>query len=124
MRIAVTATGTKLDSEVDPRFARACYILIFDSEGILVEAVDNRRNVATVHSPSPYVCKLLADKQVDLLLTGTCGTAALKSLGSAGIKVAFETWGTTVRGALEHLRIDAKPPESAAAASRFTSLPG
>lgn len=124
MRIAVTATGTKLDSEVDPRFARACYILIFDSEGMLVEAVDNRRNVATVHSPSAYVCKLLVEKKVDLLLTGTCGTAALKSLSTAGIRVAFETWGTTVRGALEQLRVDAKPSESPAAVSHFTSPPG
>ena len=32
MKIAVTSTGTELDSPVDPRFGRAAFILIVDSD--------------------------------------------------------------------------------------------
>ena len=42
MKIAVTSTGTDLESAVDPRFGRAAYILIVDSETIAFEALDNK----------------------------------------------------------------------------------
>ena len=32
MKIAVTSKGKTMDSEVDPRFGRAAYILVVDSE--------------------------------------------------------------------------------------------
>ena len=31
MKLAITSKGTDLDSEVDPRFGRAAYILIVDN---------------------------------------------------------------------------------------------
>ena len=40
MKIAVTSTGTDLDSEVDPRFGRAKYIIIVDSEAFDFEVLD------------------------------------------------------------------------------------
>ena len=45
MKIAITAKGNRLDSEVDPRFGRAPYILIVDTETLAFEAVDNSDNV-------------------------------------------------------------------------------
>ena len=45
MKIAVTSTGTDLDSQVDPRFGRASYILIVDSETLDHEVLDNQENV-------------------------------------------------------------------------------
>ena len=45
MKIAITAKGIRLDSEVDPRFGRAPYILIVDTETLAFEAVDNSENV-------------------------------------------------------------------------------
>ncbi len=38
MKIAITARGIRLDSEVDPRFGRAPYILIVDTETLALEA--------------------------------------------------------------------------------------
>ena len=45
MKIAITAKGADLDSEVDPRFGRAAYILIVDSETLDFEALDNKENI-------------------------------------------------------------------------------
>jgi predicted Fe-Mo cluster-binding NifX family protein len=45
MKVAVTAKGTRLDSEVDARFVRVPYILIVDTDTWALEVVDNRENV-------------------------------------------------------------------------------
>ena len=37
MKIAVTSKGVDLDSEVDPRFGRAAYVLVVDSETLSFE---------------------------------------------------------------------------------------
>ena len=45
MKIAITAKGTTLTDEIDPRFGRAPYILIVDTETMEYEALDNSVNV-------------------------------------------------------------------------------
>ena len=45
MKIAVTSKGTDLDSQVDPRFGRAAFILFVDSETFNFEVMDNKENV-------------------------------------------------------------------------------
>ena len=94
MKIAVTATGTNLDSPLDPRFGRAQYILIVDENEILLEAVDNSRNINALRGAGIQAGKILADKKVDVLLTGNCGPNAFTTLKAAGIKVGVEQSGT------------------------------
>ena len=100
MKIAVTATGTNLDSPLDPRFGRAQYILIVDENETLLEAVDNSRNINAMRGAGIQTGKILADKKVDVLLTGHCGPNAFTTLKAAGIKVGVDQSGT-VREAVE-----------------------
>jgi len=44
MKIAVTSKGRDLDSKVDPRFGRAAYILIIDTDTLEFEVIDNAKN--------------------------------------------------------------------------------
>jgi predicted Fe-Mo cluster-binding NifX family protein len=99
MKIAVTATGPDLDSPLDPRFGRAQYILIVDENETLLEAVDNSRNINAMRGAGIQTGKILADKKVDVLLTGHCGPNAFTTLKAAGIKVGADQGGT-VREAL------------------------
>jgi predicted Fe-Mo cluster-binding NifX family protein len=41
MKIAITSLGQDLNSQIDPRFGRAAYILIVDTVHNGVEAIDN-----------------------------------------------------------------------------------
>ena len=41
MKVAITAQGGELSSELDPRFGRARWFVIVDTETDAVEAVDN-----------------------------------------------------------------------------------
>jgi predicted Fe-Mo cluster-binding NifX family protein len=94
MKIAVTSKGKDLDSQVDPRFGRAAYILIVDTDGFEFEVVDNSENVNALKGAGIQAAAMVSDKGAEFLLTGLCGPNAFKTLEVAGIKVANDVSGT------------------------------
>jgi len=102
MKIAITAMGKEIDSQVDPRFGRAQYILIVDQSGTIIEAIDNAQNLNAMRGAGIQAAKILADRKVDVLMTGHCGPNAFTTLKAAGIKVVIEQSGTA-KEALERL---------------------
>jgi predicted Fe-Mo cluster-binding NifX family protein len=102
MRIAVTSKGRDLDSSIDSRFGRAKYILILDESGTVLEAVDNSQNINAMRGAGIQAAKALADRKVDVLVTGYCGPNAFRALSAAGIKIVVEQSGS-VRAALDGL---------------------
>jgi predicted Fe-Mo cluster-binding NifX family protein len=94
MKIAVTSKGKDLDSEVDPRFGRAAYILIVDSSTLGVEVVDNAENVNAFKGAGIQAATRVSDNGAEVLLTGFCGPNAFKTLNAAKIKVANDAKGT------------------------------
>ena len=100
MKIAVTAAGTDLDSRVDPRFGRAAYILIVDSETFDFEVVDNKENVNALKGAGIQAATTVSAKDVEVLLTGFCGPNAFEALKAADIGVANNADGS-VRDAVK-----------------------
>lgn len=100
MKIAVTSKGTNLDSQVDPRFGRAAYILIVDTPGLEVEVLNNSENVNAFKGVGIQAAVMVSNKGVKVLLTGFCGPNAFKTLEAAGVKVAVDVSGT-VRDAVK-----------------------
>lgn len=100
MKIAVSATGNNLYADVDPRFGRARYLLIVDDKGTVCDAWDNSANQNAMQGAGIQAAKMLADKGVQVLLTGHCGPNAFRTLQAAGIKVGLVQSGT-VRQAVE-----------------------
>jgi len=41
MKIAVSSTGTDLNSEIDPRFGRCAYFIIVNTDDMSFEAIEN-----------------------------------------------------------------------------------
>lgn len=101
MKIAVTSKGTDLDSEVDPRFGRAAYILVVDSETFAFEALDNQSNVNALKGAGIQAASMINDKGAQILLTGFCGPNAFKTLKAANISVANDASGS-VREAVKN----------------------
>ena len=110
MKIAVTSTGTDLDSQVDPRFGRASYILIVDSETLDHEVLDNKENVNALKGAGIQAASMVSDKGAGVLLTGFCGPNAFKALKAAKIGVASDAGGS-VRDAVRAY-LDGKLPLS------------
>jgi len=100
MKIAVTSTGQKLDSPVDPRFGRAAYILIVDSDTMNYTVLDNAENVNAFKGAGIQAAVMISEKKAELLLTGYCGPNAFKTLDAAHIKVGGDVSGT-VREAVD-----------------------
>ena len=110
MKIAVTSVGTSLDSEVDPRFGRAAYIIIVDSDTFAFEAVDNQENVNALKGAGIQAAKAVSEKGAEVLLTGFCGPNAFKAMNAAKIGVANNASGS-VREAVKAY-LDGKLPLS------------
>ena len=99
MKIAVTSSGENLNSEVDPRFGRARYLVIFDSDTGEFKSMDNRMNRNAVHGAGVQAGQALILLGASVLITGHCGPTAFRVLEAAGIKVVTGATGT-VEGAL------------------------
>jgi len=99
MKIAITATGTTLDAEVDPRFGRCQYFIIVDPETMEFEAVENSSAMAA-GGAGIATGQTIANKGVEIVLTGNCGPNAYQTLAAAGIQVITGVTGK-VRDAIE-----------------------
>ena len=100
MKVAVTSKGILLSSEVDPRFGRAPYILIVDTDTLAFEAVDNSANVNAFKGAGIQAATMVSDKGAAVLMTGYCGPKAFTTLEAAGVKVVNDITGT-VRDAVK-----------------------
>ncbi len=94
MKIAVSSKGADINSDVDPRFGRAAYILIVDADTFEFEVVDNKENVNSLKGAGIQAASMINDKGAEVLLTGFCGPNAVKTLAAANIKIAAEVGGT------------------------------
>ena len=94
MKVAVTAKGTALTDPVDPRFGRAPYILVVDTETMQVEAIDNSVNVQAFKGAGIQAATTIADCGAQVLMTGYCGPNAFRTVQAAGIKVVNDVTGT------------------------------
>lgn len=94
MKIAITSKGMDLDSEVDPRFGRAAYVIIVDTETLAFEVIDNSENANSFKGAGIQAAASISEKKAEVLLTGFCGPNAFKTLEAAGIKVANDATGS------------------------------
>jgi predicted Fe-Mo cluster-binding NifX family protein len=96
MKIAVTSQGTDLDSRIDPRFGRAAYILIVDTESFEFEVLDNKENANALKGAGIQAASMISDKNAEVLLTGYCGPKAFKTLEAGKIRVVNDIEGTVI----------------------------
>jgi predicted Fe-Mo cluster-binding NifX family protein len=87
MKVAITSSEGSLDAEVDPRFGRARFFLIVDSDSGTVEAFDNSGSDELSHGAGIAAVEVLVRREVAILVTGQVGPKAEQGLRAAGIEV-------------------------------------
>lgn len=87
MKIAVTSSSGDFDSEIDERFGRAGYFIIYDTEKDEFYSVDNSENLNAMQGAGVQAASNVASENVDVVLTGHCGPKAFSTLKAAGIEV-------------------------------------
>ena len=92
MKIAVSAMGTTLDTEIDPRFGRCQYFIIVDPDTMEFEALENSGAMAG-GGAGISTAQTIAGKSIEAVLTGNCGPNAYQVLSAAGVKVVTDVSG-------------------------------
>jgi predicted Fe-Mo cluster-binding NifX family protein len=94
MKIAITSKGTDLDSQVDPRFGRAAYLIIVDSDTNDFEVIDNGSNMNAMKGAGIQAASNIVNSGAEVLLTGFCGPNAFKALNAGKVAVSNDASGT------------------------------
>lgn len=100
MKIAVSAKGMGIDSEIDERFGRAAYILIVDSGSLEISVLDNSENINAAQGAGIQAASMVSGSGADVLITGSCGPKAMTAFSATNIQVFTGQTGT-VRQAVE-----------------------
>jgi len=94
MKIAVTSTGDTVDSEVDPRLARASNFIVCETDTGETQVIDNTQSLNIASGAGVQTGENLSRLGVKCVITGHCGPKAFRTLQSAGIKVIIGAKGT------------------------------
>lgn len=87
MKIAITAQGAELSSDIDLRFGRSKYLLVLDTETGDFKAHDNTINLNAVQGAGIQTGSNIANLGVDAVITGNVGPNAIKTLQAANVKI-------------------------------------
>jgi len=113
MKIAITSQGNDMHSAVDPRFGRARWFIVLDTETGDAEAVDNQSNRDMTQGAGIQAARSAVNAGVRAVVTGNVGPKAFSSLKAAGLAVYVGATGT-VQEAFDRFKAgDLKPAEGA-----------
>ena len=103
-KIAVSSQGRSLESQVDPRFGRAAYFLVVDSDTNEFVVLDNTQARNMAQSAGIQAAELVARSGAKTIVTGMIGPKAWQALEAAGLEIVQEASGTVddaVKGYLD-----------------------
>jgi predicted Fe-Mo cluster-binding NifX family protein len=112
MKVAVTSQGRELSSPVDPRFGRAKYFLVVDTESDGFKAIDNAQNLKAPQGAGIQAGKRVVDLNVDAVITGHVGPKAFATLLAGGVMVYLCAQGV-VGKAVEQFKAGKLKPSDA-----------
>ena len=93
MKIIITASSESIEQPFNPRFGRAEYFLLYDSEQDVWEAISN----PAIHArggAGPQAVQFIVSHQPEILISGRFGPNAFSALKAAGIKTYLASSGT------------------------------
>jgi predicted Fe-Mo cluster-binding NifX family protein len=102
MRIAISATGPSLDSEIDARFGRSEHFIVVETESMEFETLRNP-NLGASSGAGIGTAQLICDQGVGAVVTGNIGPKAHRVLSAAGVRMLTGVSGR-IRDAIERLR--------------------
>lgn len=87
MKLLVTAQGPTVDSPVDPRFGRARYFILVDSDTGDAVVHDNAQNLDAPQGAGIQAAQAAVRLGAEAVLTGHVGPKAFATLQAAGVAV-------------------------------------
>jgi predicted Fe-Mo cluster-binding NifX family protein len=103
MKLAVTSNGPDITDQVDPRFGRAKYFIVADSESGEATSQDNEQNLNAAQGAGVQAGQTVVGLGVEAVLTGHIGPKAFATLQAGGVKVYIGASGS-VADAIEQFK--------------------
>ena len=104
MKVAISAQSDTIEALVDPRFGRARWFIVADSESGAWEAHDNAANVDASGGAGVQAGSAVAAQGAEAVITGNVGPNAHKVLAAANIAIYQVGNGINVSDALAALK--------------------
>jgi predicted Fe-Mo cluster-binding NifX family protein len=102
MRIAFTTKGTDWNSQMDARFGRTEYFIVYDEVEDKIETLDNKDSSKDAHGAGPKTAQKLFELKADVLITGNGpGGNAATVLEKTGMQIYVGAGEMTVKEAYE-----------------------
>jgi len=111
MKVAVSSSGTHLDSPIDPRFGRCAYFVIVNTDDMSFEAFDNE-GIALGGGAGIQSSQFVASKGAGAIITGNIGPNAVQTLSAVGIEMFTGQTGSVREAVERYRRGDIKPQGS------------
>ena len=86
MKIALTCIGKEMNDNLDLRFGRCSYFLIFDSNKGVNHTLENKGQTSG-GGAGIAAAQQIIDEEVEVVITGSMGPNAYNLMLSSGIKV-------------------------------------
>lgn len=96
MKICITSRGSDADSLVDPHFGRAQNFIFLNEKGEIEEVLKNP-GIESMRGAGISAAQVIADKKVDVVITGNVGPSAFRVLSPSGIKIFLVDVNLTVK---------------------------
>ena len=93
MLIAVTAKTSDPGSEIDPRFGRAPYFHLIDTETGETNIIENSQSLEAVQGAGIQAAETITNRNAEAVLTGHCGPKAFQVLSAAGVRIVVGVEG-------------------------------
>jgi predicted Fe-Mo cluster-binding NifX family protein len=94
MKVAVTSQGRELGSPVDPRFGRAKFFVIIDTETGEFTAADNSQNLNAAQGAGIQAGRKVVELGAEAVITTHMGPKAFATLQAGGVQVYTGATGT------------------------------
>jgi predicted Fe-Mo cluster-binding NifX family protein len=94
MKVAITSQGTGMQSTVDPRFGRAAFFVVADTDTGPFSAVGNDLNLNATRGAGIQAAKKVNELGVDALITGHDGPKAFATLQAGKVTIYTGAAGT------------------------------
>lgn len=103
MKVLITVTTPNIEAALDPRFGRAAYFLLVDSETL---AWDVQPNPAVHASGGAGIkaAQFAVDSGCDVVISGDCGPNAFDVLDAAGVSMFLFGTAESVQQAIDGLK--------------------
>jgi predicted Fe-Mo cluster-binding NifX family protein len=94
MKIVVTATGKDVSGDMDPRFGRAKYFIVVDTDTNAAVAHDNAQNLNAAQGAGIQSAETVVRLGAQAVVSGNVGPKAFRALNAAGVKMFLAGEGT------------------------------